>query len=394
MDDSNKKTEDTTNINETSPEQNDREMDVSICTVRLRPGQPPLHCNTGDIVIEDGEWLVVRFEHGIEVGVALCGVRKIKLKDTSSSPVVERLASTREIELYYQNLEEERHAREICLNLIKELNLEMKLIRVERQYEGGKVIFYYSADGRVDFRELVKQLVSVLQIRVEMRQIGIRHEARMIGGVGNCGRELCCSLFLENFVPVSIKMAKTQNLPLNPNKISGFCGRLLCCLTFEYDTYKEISAELPTLGKKCETPYGDGRVTRVDILRQKVNVVLDHGEFAEFTQAELSGAVPVTAQQTEKQQRHDMKPSEWKPEWPGADEERKKEPRKRKMASDVNKDAKDNRQEQKDDGSSTEGRAHKSNRKRGNRKKRKRRPPRRTGKPSASSKKKDGTSKG
>jgi cell fate regulator YaaT (PSP1 superfamily) len=299
-----------------------REVEVSLCAVRLRPGQTPVHCDAGDIAVEDGEWLVVRLEHGLEVGVAMGGARKVMLKEGCPPVAVERLASTREIELYYQNLDHERHARAVCLELIDELGLEMKLIRVERQYEGGKIIFYYSAEGRVDFRELVKRLVSSLQTRVEMRQIGIRHEARMIGGVGNCGRELCCSLFLENFAPVSIKMAKTQNLPLNPNKISGFCGRLLCCLTFEYDTYREIASELPSPGKKCDTPYGEGRVTRVDILQQKVNVALAHGEFAEFTRAELSGEVPVGGKKPAGKKV--VNPSEWQPAWPGDEPEAEK----------------------------------------------------------------------
>lgn len=391
MEDSIEKTGEASRLSQSGPGQDDMdadERDVNICTVRLRPGQTPIHCDTGETVVEDGEWLVVRLEHGIEVGVAVGGVRKVKLKETSYLPLVERLASTREIELYYLNLDKERHAREVCLNFIKELNLDMKLIRVEREYEGGKVTFYYSADGRVDFRELVKQLVGSLQIRVEMRQIGIRHEARMIGGVGNCGRELCCSLFLENFVPVSIKMAKTQNLPLNPNKISGFCGRLLCCLTFEYDTYREISAELPTLGKRCETPYGDGRVTRVDILRQKVNVALDHGEFAEFTQAELTGAAPVTARKTGKEQ-HDTRPSEWKPAWPGAAKGSEVDKGGKRGGSGVKGEVKG----KEDNGNASAGRAPEKARKKAKRKKRKRRPARRAGKSAASSKKKTVKSK-
>lgn len=270
----------------------DEPRERNVCTVRLRPGCNIIHCFAGDLKVNDGEWIVVRFEYGIEIGVVTGIPRKICLK-SDKAPLIERLASTREIELYYGNLEKEQNARQECLSLIDELGLEMKLIRVESQYESGKIIFYYSADGRVDFRELVKLLVSRLQSRVEMKQIGIRHEARMIGGIGNCGRELCCSLFLDTFAPVSIKMAKTQNLPLNPNKISGFCGRLLCCLTYEYDTYKKLATELPVLGKKCDTPLGSGRVTRVDILQQKVNVSLDEGDSTEFTKAELSGDVPI-----------------------------------------------------------------------------------------------------
>jgi hypothetical protein len=159
----------------------------------------------------------------------------------------------------------------------------MKLIRVESFFDGSKVVFFYSAENRVDFRELVKDLVKALRTRVEMRQIGIRHEAKMLGGMGSCGRELCCSSYLKGFDPISIKMAKAQNLPLNPSKISGLCGRLLCCLTYEYNTYLALKKELPTLGKPCRTPAGEGKVVRQNILKQTITVALPDGGIADFT---------------------------------------------------------------------------------------------------------------
>ncbi len=212
-----------------------------VAGVRLRPGFAPEHFDAGDLELRDGEWVVVETSHGPEVG-QVAG-RVIPLLLESSLPKVVRIASTEEIKAYGANLDREKRAWEICQELIGNHNLVMKLVRVESFFDGSKIIFYYSADGRVDFRELVKDLVKALHTRIEMRQIGIRHEAKMVGGIGSCGREICCAGFMKTFAPVSIKMAKVQNLPLNPNKISGLCGRLLCCITYEYETYADGSME-------------------------------------------------------------------------------------------------------------------------------------------------------
>ncbi len=264
----------------------------SICQVRLRPDSPPVTFAVKNLALREGEWVIVPTEHGLEVGQVVKHPINLDLSRDNTPPLVSRLATTSEIEDYYKNLELEDRGRSVCQRLIDSLGLKMKLVRVERFFDGSKIVFYYSAEGRVDFRELVKELVKELRMRVEMRQIGIRHEAKLIGGVGCCGRELCCASFLSGFDPISIKMAKAQNLPLNPNKISGFCGRLLCCLTYEYETYKEMSQDLPGLGKACETPEGQGKVVRHNIFRQAVTVAMPDGTFVEYTVNELDGTAP------------------------------------------------------------------------------------------------------
>ena len=263
------------------------EISIVLIAVRFRPKWPPSHYNAGNVPVMDAEWVVVPTDYGIEVGRVLGRPVVIKMPVKAVLPKVERLASTHEIELYYRNLDREKNASDVCTERVRALGLSMKLVRVESFFDGSKVVFYYSAEGRVDFRELVKDLVKTLRTRVEMRQIGIRHETKMIGGIGNCGREFCCTSFFQGFDPVSIKMAKTQNLPLNPNKISGICGRLLCCLTYEYGTYLELAKGMPLLGKPCDTPAGQGKVVRRDTLSQTVTVVLPDNTQLEFKISEL-----------------------------------------------------------------------------------------------------------
>jgi len=267
-----------------------QEHKCTICHVRLRPESPPVTYCVKNLNLKEGEWVLVPTDHGPEIGQVIRHPVSLPLPKDHIPPCVTRLATTSEIEDYYKNLEMEQHGRRVCQRLIGSLGLKMKLVKVERFFDGSKIIFFYSAEGRVDFRELVKQLVKELRIRVEMRQIGIRHEAKLIGGIGCCGRELCCASFLSGFDPISIKMAKAQNLPLNPNKISGFCGRLLCCLTYEYETYKEMSQDLPGLGKACETPEGQGKVVRHNIFRQAVTIAMPDGTFVEYTMDELDGS--------------------------------------------------------------------------------------------------------
>jgi cell fate regulator YaaT (PSP1 superfamily) len=263
------------------------EISIVLIAVRFRPKWPPSHYNAGNVPVMDAEWVVVPTDHGIEVGRVMGRPVMIRMPVKAIPPKVERLASTHEIELYYRNLDREKVARDVCAESVRALGLSMKLVRVDSFFDGSKVVFYYSAEGRVDFRELVIDLVKTLRTRVEMRQIGIRHETKMIGGIGNCGREFCCTSFFQGFDPVSIKMAKTQNLPLNPNKISGICGRLLCCLTYEYVTYLELAKDMPLLGKPCDTPAGQGKVLRRDILRQTVTVVFPDNSQLEFKNSEL-----------------------------------------------------------------------------------------------------------
>ena len=260
---------------------------VTLVPVRFRTDRPSVHCDAAGLTVDEGEWVVVPCEQCSEVGQVAGLPIRITIPVRCDIPRIERLATTREIELYYQNLESERNARRVCQERIEALGLQMKLVRVESLFDGSKIIFYYSADGRVDFRELVKDLVRALRTRVEMCQIGIRHEAKMTGGIGSCGRVLCCTSFLKSFDPVSIKMAKVQNLPLNPNKISGFCGRLLCCLTFEYETYREYAKHLPSMGNMCDSPSGEGKVVRRNILKKTVSLATEQNGVVEFSNSEL-----------------------------------------------------------------------------------------------------------
>jgi len=260
---------------------------VKIVAIKRRSDWAPLHYDAGDVEVSDGEWVVFPTDHGIEVGRIAGKAVPLLFPADIEVPKIERLASTQEIEQYYRNLEKEKNAWKVCEEFIKELGLSMKLVVVESFFDGSKIIFYYVAEQRVDFRELVKKLVRALRTRIEMRQIGVRHEAKMLGGIGCCGRELCCSTFLKSFDPISIKMAKAQNLPLNPSKISGICGRLLCCLTYEYDTYLDLKQGLPSLGKSCDTPAGEGKVINQNIILGTVTVALADGARREFSLKEL-----------------------------------------------------------------------------------------------------------
>ena len=178
----------------------------------------------------------------------------------------------------YQLLSAEKKAHNYCLSCIRELGLKMNLFSVESSFDGSKLIFFFTSEGRVDFRQLVKMLVKEFGVRVEMRQVGIRNQAKMCGGIGRCGRELCCSSFIERFGPVSIRMAKDQGLSLNPTKISGQCGRLMCCLTFEHEMYHEIQENFPKIGAKVTTKSGKGKVVRHNALYNRIAVRLENGE--------------------------------------------------------------------------------------------------------------------
>ncbi len=252
----------------------------------LREGYPGLHVESS-----------FRIRPGTFVLVALNEERKEVLKTVSRSvplplkpgslPRVLRTANRKEIRQYRENLEFEKKAEGYCRQFARELGLEMKLTRVERLFDRSKVIFYYTAEGRIDFRELVKQLVRTLRTRIEMRQIGVRNEAGLHGGLGCCGREICCAAFLKEFAPVSIRMAKEQSLPLDPNKISGLCGRLLCCLLYEHHVYEELSRSLPKIGKKIKTPVGPCRVVRYNIFRRTIVLENQEGREVEIPVEEL-----------------------------------------------------------------------------------------------------------
>lgn len=230
--------------------------------------------------IKKGAHVIVETARGIEYGTAVGDIRELEEEKINQplKPVI-RIATERDEKQQAGNKIKEKEAFQICLEKIKKHNLEMKLIDTEYTFDNNKILFYFTADGRIDFRELVKDLASVFKTRIELRQIGVRDETKVLGGIGICGRALCCHTFLSEFAPVSIKMAKEQNLSLNPTKISGVCGRLMCCLKNEEETYEELNRRLPNVGDYVTTDDGlKGEVHSVNVLRQLVKVIVDTGD--------------------------------------------------------------------------------------------------------------------
>lgn len=240
--------------------------------------------------IKRGDHVIVETARGIEFGTVVSGVTEVDDEKVVQplKPVI-RIANQRDMEQEAGNKVKEKEAYKICLEKIQKHGLEMKLIDAEYTFDNNKVLFYFTADGRIDFRELVKDLASVFKTRIELRQIGVRDETKIVGGIGICGRPLCCHSYLSDFVPVSIKMAKEQNLSLNPTKISGVCGRLMCCLKNEEETYEELNRRLPGIGDSVTTDDGlRGEVQSVNVLRQLVKVVVDVGDEKEIREYEVA----------------------------------------------------------------------------------------------------------
>lgn len=252
---------------------------IKVIGVRFKKAGKIYYFSPADFDIKRGQYVIVETARGIEFGECVIGIKEIS-EEEIVSPLknVIRIADEKDIQKHRDNKAKEIEALDICLKKIKEHNLDMKLIDVEYTFDNNKVIFYFTADGRVDFRELVKDLATIFKTRIELRQIGVRDEAKMVGGLGPCGRPMCCSTFLGDFASVSIKMAKEQNLSLNPTKISGICGRLMCCLNYEQSTYEEIRKRLPKVGSTVKTEYGNGLVTSNSIVKEMVKVKLKRGD--------------------------------------------------------------------------------------------------------------------
>lgn len=248
---------------------------IKVIGVRFKKAGKIYYFSPADLDIQRGQYVIVETARGIEFGECVIGIKEI-CEDEIVSPLksVIRIADEKDISKHKENKSKEVEALDICLKKIQEHKLDMKLIDVEYTFDNNKVIFYFTADGRVDFRELVKDLATIFKTRIELRQIGVRDEAKMVGGLGPCGRPMCCSTFLGDFASVSIKMAKEQNLSLNPTKISGICGRLMCCLNYEQSTYEEIRKRLPKVGAIVKTEYGNGVVTSNSIVKEIVKVKL------------------------------------------------------------------------------------------------------------------------
>ena len=252
---------------------------VKVTGVRFKSAGKVYFFAPGDLDVKLNDHVIVETARGLEFGTIAMDITDIK-EDDVVQPLkkIVRMATEEDIKRHDENEKKKAKALSLCQEKVDKHGLEMKLIDVEYTFDNNKIIFYFTADGRVDFRELVKDLASVFKMRIELRQIGVRDEAKMLGGIGSCGRSLCCSSWLSDFEPVSIKMAKVQNLSLNPTKISGICGRLMCCLKYENDVYMELRKGLPDNGEKVKTKDGMGKVVDSNILESKVRVRLYSGE--------------------------------------------------------------------------------------------------------------------
>ncbi len=252
---------------------------ATVIGVRFKKAGKVYYFSPGEVWPAPGEFVIVETTRGIELGEVVTGAREVA-DEKLVAPLknVIRKATDEDLQVQATNEEREKEAFQICVQKIEQHKLEMKLVSVEYTFDDSKIIFYFTANGRVDFRDLVKDLAGIFHMRIELRQIGVRDEAKMLGGLGACGRQICCGAFLGDFQPVSIKMAKEQNLSLNPTKISGQCGRLMCCLKYEQDYYEETLKKLPRVGKDIMTPDGVGVVTEINVLRERVKVRVKTGD--------------------------------------------------------------------------------------------------------------------
>ena len=249
-----------------------------IVRIRFKPAGKLYDFDCGAFVLNKDDNVIVETEQGLGLGVV--AIPPVPYEERlSERPLkqVFRLANEEDFKQKKKNLVTEKVAHTFCLDCIKKLELKMNLFSVESTFDASKLTFFFTSEGRVDFRQLVKMLVKEFGVRIEMRQVGIRNQAKMCGGIGRCGREICCSAFIGKFDPVSIRMAKDQNLSLNPTKISGMCGRLMCCLTFEHETYQKLREKFPKVGKLVNTPSSKGKVIRHNLICNSMTIRLDNG---------------------------------------------------------------------------------------------------------------------
>lgn len=242
----------------------------------------------GELSLKKGEAVICETDQGLVFGYTVTEIKELP-DDQFSEPLrpIVRRASDEDLETLEENQELERQAQEFCKERVKSRELPMKVVATEYFFDRSKIIFYFTAENRVDFRELVKDLVQKYRTRIELRQIGVRHETRILKGLGICGREVCCATLLQNLDRVSVKMAKEQNMALNPEKISGLCGRLMCCLAYEYETYVELKRRMPKCGKVISTPLGPGKVIRQDVLKEEIALEMENGEVKTIKVEEL-----------------------------------------------------------------------------------------------------------
>lgn len=255
--------------------------------VRLRDSGQAQFYHTGGLQVKEGDYVIVEHDRGLDYG-QIVSPSEAAADTTSKEPPkkIIRLTSDNDLRQIAENRNKAKEAFNTCLKKIGEHKLDMKLVQAEYSFDRTKIIFYFTAEGRVDFRNLVKDLAKIFKARIELRQIGVRDEAKFFGGFGPCGRELCCAKFLKDFEPVTIKMAKEEGLPLNPPKISGLCGRLMCCLNFEYETYKILSKGMPREGEHVHTPQGKGKVLSINVFKRTASVQLEEGGLIEVSYKE------------------------------------------------------------------------------------------------------------
>ncbi|MBQ1170778.1 MAG: stage 0 sporulation family protein [Oscillospiraceae bacterium] len=256
--------------------QNLPQEDVEVVDIQFRPGQKIYFFDPDGVTYNPGDHVIMDTARGAEYGICTGGNHTVSPKEVVA-PLrkILRRATAQDERIVEENRAKEKKAYDVCMQKIADHGLDMQLVSAEVAFDGSKILFYFTADERVDFRELVKNLASVFHTRIELRQIGVRDKAKMVGGLGICGRPFCCASFLEDFQPVSIKMAKTQNLSLNPTKISGTCGRLMCCLKYEQDAYEDLIRTSPKMESFVDTPEGRGTVVEIDLLRQRVKVRME-----------------------------------------------------------------------------------------------------------------------
>lgn len=269
--------------------ENKPEKTVKLASVRFREGKRSVHVECGAFELKLGDMVMISTDHGLEPGKVTGQGIILKLSESCTCRIqrIDRIATGEEIARHRENLIKERDAFTYCLERIRELNLPMKLVSTEYFFDGSKIIFYFTSEGRIDFRELVKTLVHRFHTRIEMRQIGVRNETKLLGGMSHCGQELCCASYLSEFEPISIRMAKEQDLPLNPSKISGMCGRLLCCLAYEHKTYAALKKRLPKIGKKIRTADGETKVIRHNTLKGTIVIALPDGTEKEISLSDI-----------------------------------------------------------------------------------------------------------
>lgn len=306
---------------------------AKVISVRFRNAGKMYFFDPGEFEPQSGEYVIVETVRGVELGEVVTGIREVS-DEQMAAPLksVIRVATEQDVQHAKENEAKEKDALRICQEKVLEHGLDMKLVNAEYTFDNSKIQFYFTSNGRVDFRMLVKDLAAIFKTRIDLRQIGVRDEAKMLGGLGPCGRVICCGSFLGDFQPVSIKMAKEQNLSLNPTKISGVCGRLMCCLKYEQDTYEATRKRMPKPGKEVTTPDGVGTVWDVNVIKETVRVRIqkgDSGELKDYPLEDVQRLHPAQPEKSEKKERpepvrerEEAKPAEAKREEAQVQEEK------------------------------------------------------------------------